>query len=125
MQISLSLTRSQTYVKILQLRDLRRIRQYLSVDSAIFVTNALVTSPLDYCNALFRSLSCSNTCRLQYIQNTLLQIVTNQRCYSRATPILRKLHWLPVKYHCMFKLATLVYKYLTTGTPSYSHPTAL
>ena len=31
-------------------------------------------------------------------------------------------HWLPVKYRCMFKTATLVYKYLHSGSPSYFQP---
>ena len=35
----------------LQLRELRRIRQYLSLDSARLVANALVTSRLDYYNS--------------------------------------------------------------------------
>ena len=51
------------------------------------------------------------------------QIVTNQGYHTRATKILRKLHWLPVKYRCIFKLATLVYKYLDNGTPSFFGPT--
>ena len=38
---------------------LRQVRQYLTDDAAILVTNALVSSHLDYCNSLFRSLSMS------------------------------------------------------------------
>ena len=33
-----------------------------------------------------------------------------------------QLHWLPVKYHCIFKIATLVYKFLHSGSPSYFEP---
>ena len=50
---------------------------------------------------------------------TLARIVTNHRKYTHFTPILKKLHWLPVKYRCMFKTSTLVYKFLHSGSPSY------
>ena len=42
--------------------------------------------------------------------------------YAHATPILQKLHWLPVKYRCIFKTTTLVYKFLHSGSPSYFEP---
>ena len=42
--------------------------------------------------------------------------------YAHVPPILKKLHWLPVKYRCIFKTATLVYKLLHSGSPSYFEP---
>ena len=33
--------------------------------------------------------------------------------------MLKKLHWLPVDQHMMFKTATLVYMFLHTGFPRY------
>ena len=109
----------------LHLRELRRIRHYLSVDGAILVANALVSSHLDYFNSLFRSLTSINLHRLQCIQNTLARIVTNQRRFSRTSPILKELHWLPVKYRCIFKVATFVYKFPSSGTPGYFSHTLL
>ena len=106
----------------LQMRDLRKIRQHLTSEVAVLAANALVSSRLDYCNSLFRSLSCFNLHKLQSIQNTLARIVTNYRRYAHVTPILKQLHWLPVKYRCMFKTATLVYKFLHSGSPSYFQP---
>ena len=95
----------------LQMRDLRRIRKYLTPEVAVLAGNALVSSRLDYCNSLFRGLTSFNQHKLQSIQNTLARIVTNHRKYAHVTPILQKLHWLPVKYRCIFKTATLVYKF--------------
>ena len=69
-----------------------------------------------------RGLSGFNQHKLQSIQNTLARIVTNHRKYAHVTPILQKLHWLPVKYRCIFKTATLVYKFLHSGSPSYFEP---
>ena len=104
---------------LIQMRYLCRIRQYLTPEVAALVVNALVSSRLDYCNSLFGGLSCFNQHKLQRIQNTLARIVTNHRMYVHVTPILKQLHWLPVKYRCMFKSATLAYKFLHSDSPSY------
>ena len=103
----------------LQMCDLRRIRQYLTPEVAVLAANALVSSRLDYCKSLFRGLSCFNLHKLQSIQNTLARIITDHRKYAHVAPILKQLHWLPVKYRCMFKTATLVYKFVHSGFPSY------
>ena len=102
--------------------DFRRRKQYLTRRVAVLAANALVSSCLDYCNSLFRGLSCFNQHKLQSIQNTLACIVTNHRKYAHVTPILKQLHWLPVKCRCIFKTATLVYKFLHSGYPSYFEP---
>ena len=73
-------------------------------------------------NSLFRSLSIASLHRLQSIQNCAARIVTNLCRYTRITPVLRKLHWLPIQFHSEFKLATLVYKFIRTGFPKYFAP---
>ena len=103
----------------IQLTDFRNIRQFFTQDAAVSVANAFVSSWLDYCNSLFRTLSKFNLHRLQSIQNSAARIVTNSSKYTRITPVLRKLHWLPVKFCSEFKLATLVYKFIRTGFPKY------
>ena len=100
----------------IQMRDLMRVRQYLTDDAAILAANVLLSSRLDYCNSLFRSLSSFHMRKLQCIQNTLRRIVTNCNRYSWASPILKKLHWLPVEFRCIFKTATLVYSFFTVVT---------
>ena len=39
-----------------KLHDFRHVRQFLTDDVSVLVANALVSSRLDYCNSLFRSL---------------------------------------------------------------------
>ena len=82
----------------IQLRDFRNIRQLLTQDADVSVANAFVSSGLDYCNSLFRSLSKFNLHRLQSIRNSAARIVTNSSKYTRITPVLGKLHWLPVQF---------------------------
>ena len=105
----------------ISLRDLHRIRRFLSVDTSVVIANALVSSRLDYCNSLFHSLSSHNATRLQYVQNALAQFVTGASKYIHITSTLRALHWLPIR-RIIFKTLVLVYKYLTTGQPKYFAP---
>ena len=88
----------------------------------VLVANCLVSSHLDYCNSLFRSLSKFNLRKLQCIQNNAARIVSNTSRYTSITPVLKKLHWLPVEQRMVFKTATLVYKFLHTGFPRYFAP---
>ena len=105
-----------------KLRDFRHVRWFLTHDVSVLVANALVSSHLDYCNSLFRSLSKFNLRKLQCIQNSAARIVSNTSRYTSITPVLKKLHWLPVEQRTVFKTATLVYKYLHTGFPRYFAP---
>ena len=53
-----------------KLRDFRHVRQFLTHDASVLVANALVSSRLDYCNSLFRSLS-----KFSYVNYSASKIV--------------------------------------------------
>ena len=93
--------------------------RFLTYDAPILVANAFVSSRMDYCNSLLRSLSKFSLCKLQCIQNSSARIVSNMRGYTSITPVLRKLHWFPLEHRSLFKTATLVYKLLHAGFPRY------
>ena len=63
-----------------------------------------------------------NLHRLQSIQNSAARVVTNSSKFTRITPVLRKLHWLPIQFRSEFKLAILVYKFFYTAFPKYFAP---
>ena len=104
-----------------QLCDFRHVRWFFNHDTSIFVANSVVSSRLDY-NSLFRSLSKFNLHKLQCIQNSAARIILNTSKYTSTTPVLKKLHWLPVEHFSVFKTATLVYKFLHSGFPKYFAP---
>ena len=60
-----------------QIRDLKRLRGYLTHYAALMAANALVVSQLDCCNSLFRSLSALDLSKLQCVQNSLACVVSN------------------------------------------------
>ena len=102
-------------------RDLKRLRGHLTHEAALVAANALVGSHLDYCNSLFRGLSALDLHKLQCVQNSLARIVANTTKYSHTTPARKALHWLPIKYHSIFKTAMLVCSY-TVVTPNTLNP---
>ena len=57
--------------------------------------------------------------RLQVIQNSLARLVCKQSKFSHATPLLKSLHWLPVKYRIDYKSCLLIFKTIKFHTPSY------
>ena len=98
-------------------RDLYRICPLLDLNTSVLLTNALVSSRLDYCNSLFLSLTDFELRRLQLVQNSLCRVVTRFSKYSHITPQLKKLHWVPVKYRIQFKIGLITYKILNQGQP--------
>ena len=101
------------------LRNLSRIRKYLTKESAAVVVHAFVTSKLDYCNALLYGLPKYQLQRLQYVQNTAARVVLQMSRFQHITPVLCELHWLPIQYRIIFKILLLVYKALNGISPSY------
>ena len=57
--------------------------------------------------------------RLQGIQNAAARLVTGTRRCEHMTPVLRQLHWLPVRQRVEFKLALLMHKSLLGQLPPY------
>ena len=53
--------------------------------------------------------------KLQSIQNAAARLITR----TSITPVLRDLHWLPIRRRIEFKIATLVYKCLNSLAPPY------
>ena len=102
------------------IRQLRQIRSCLDTSSAIALSNSLVSSHLDYCNSLYYGLPDSSLYKLQRVQNALARVVyPHVKRHHHITPILRKLHWFPIKERILFKIATLTFTTLKNQLPSY------
>ena len=81
--------------------------------------HAFVTSRLDYCNSLYYGISQASNSRLQLVQNAAARLLEGKRKFDHITPILKSLHWLPVKYRIEFKIVLFVYKTLNNLAPQY------
>ena len=94
------------------LYNLRRIRKYLSRQSAISLIHAFTTIKLDYCNSLLYGLPPIYINKLQRVQNAAARLVTNTPRICHITPTLKDLHWLPIKHRIQFKIVLLTFKCL-------------
>jgi len=102
------------------LRQLRPVVQALSVEARNTVVHAFVSSRLDYCNSLLFDVTDSLVLRLQAVQNAAARLISGTRRSEHITPVLRQLHWLPVRQRIIeFKMAVLVYKALNGFSPQY------
>src|SRR5271155_4156573 len=105
-----------------QLRQLRQIRPCLDLNSATIIANSLVSTKLDYCNSLYYGLPESSITPLQRVQNSLARIVhPSVKRRHHISPVLKKLHWLPIRQRINHKIATITYKTLYNHQPSYLH----
>ncbi|KAI0219881.1 hypothetical protein LSAT2_028582 [Lamellibrachia satsuma] len=81
---------------IYHLRNIARIRRYLTPSATQQIVHASVTSRLDVGNALLHRLPCKQIQRLQRAQNWAARLVVGATKFCRATPLLREQHWLPI-----------------------------
>ena len=100
-------------------RDPRRIRKSLSLDLAKQIAVALVSSKLDYCISLFHNMPEKDIAKLKHVQNFLARVVTKAPRFIRSIPILKRLHWLPVKFRIHFKTCTITFRTLKDNQPAY------
>merc|ERR1712035_195653 len=56
---------------------------------------------------------------IQILQNSAARVLTRTRGQEHITPVLKSLHWLPVRFRIDFKVLLLVFKCLNGLGPSY------
>ena len=89
------------------------------MDAAKTLVSAFISSRLGYCNSLLAGVTSGLLTKLQSVQNAAARFVTMSWKFDHITPVLRDLHWLPVRRRINFKVATLVYKCLHGFAPPY------
>jgi len=82
--------------------------------------HAFVSSRLDYCNSLLYGINDGLLKKLQIVHNAAARVLTEARKFDHISPVLRALHWLPVRHRVTYKLATIVYKCLHRLAPPSS-----
>ena len=92
-----------------QLRQLRSVRRSLPVEARKALVHCFISSRLDYCNAILYGVSGAVLRRLQTVLNAAARLVVDAGRRQHITPILRDLHWLPVKERILYKIGILTF----------------
>ena len=100
-------------------RDFKRIRRCLTLSASKTLATSLIGSRLDYCNSLFSGLPQKDLIRLQRIQNCLARTTLKAPRFSPSLPLLKTLHWLPIKHRISYKICSLGFQSLTLKEPVY------
>ena len=93
----------------------------MSTETAKMVACAIFSSRLDYCNSVAAKMSEAKFNKLERFQYSLARLVTGMPAYSRnhMTPVLDKLHRLPIRARVSSKIAIMVFKMHQIKQPSY------
>ena len=84
------------------LRRISKVRRFLSRSSTEILVHAFISSILDNCNSLLIGIQDKDIAKLQRIQNSAARLVSLCKKYEHITPILKGLHWLPIRLsHCV------------------------
>jgi hypothetical protein len=110
---------SVTKSAIISFKNMAKIRKHFSFQSFEILTHAFVTSRLDYCNSLLTGANHSDLNKLQLVQNYSAKILCNRKKYDSVTPLLKGLHWLPIRERVVFKAMVMSYKAIKNQAPSY------
>lgn len=103
----------------MHVRNIGRIRPFLSQSATEKLVHAFISSKLDYNNALLYGLPTTLIGKLQKIQNCAARIVTRTCKRAHITPILSSLHWLPVAARIKYKILLLTFKCIHGTAPAY------
>ena len=101
------------------LRNIGIVRKLLTEDATKRLCQSIVLSRIDYCNSILAGISESSLDKLQLVQNRAARMVTRTKIRNHITPVLMKLHWLPVRQRIKYKVLVLAFRAFHGLAPSY------
>ena len=106
-------------IAVLNLRSIYMNAKYMDEDIARTLIQTMVMSKLDYANGLLYGVNKKHIKKLQPIQNSAARLISKIPRRTHITPILRKLHWLPIEARVHFKVLVICFKCLHGIGPQY------
>jgi len=95
------------------------MRRFLTTDATKTIVQAVILSRLDYCNSLLSGSTDKLVQKLQRVQYSAARVVSRCPWHSHMKPVLKSLHWLPVRARIKYKVALMTYKSLNSLAPAY------
>ena len=103
----------------ISLRQIKSIKNLLSIESLKTLPSALVLSRIDCGNTIFAGLHKYQKNRFQSLINTAARLITGTKKSDPISPILRDLHWLKIDKNIDYKVLLLMFKCLRNEGPAY------
>ena len=101
------------------LYKINKIREFLTEETTKTLILAFVSSHIDYCNSLLYGIPQYQMNRLQRVLNAATRLTCRLPRFALVTTALFRLHWLPIRYRILYKIALLAFKVLKGKAPSY------
>ena len=98
---------------------LKRIRPYVTTDTAIQVYRALIQPYFDYCCSVWDGLNQTLNCKIQKLQNRAARIVMQASYTASAGALFDVLHWDNLSLRRKKSKANLMFKILDGKAPTY------
>jgi hypothetical protein len=99
------------------IRNIGKIRPFITENDCKTLVCSLVTSRLNYGNVLLYGVNNCILSKLQRVQNTAARLISRRKKHESITPVLIPLHWLPVQYRCKYNILMYVFKALHGKAP--------
>ena len=96
---------------------LRRIKNFLPLESRILFYNSFIQPYLDYCSAVWDT--CPNSTSLHKLQKRAARIILDKHYLEHSTPLFKKLNWIPLPLRFKYRTATLMFKVVNNSAPNY------
>ena len=98
---------------------LKRIRPYVTTDTAIQVYRVLIQPYFDYCCLVWDGLNQTLNCKIQKLQNRAARIVMQASYNASAGALFDVLHWDNLSLHRKKSKANLMFKIFDGKAPTY------
>ena len=101
------------------IKKLTQVKGFLSQTQLQQLVSSDVFSQIDYCNSLYYGISSKLMMKLQRVQNCAARLVTTNRIANGSMDnVLMDLHWLKVKFRCLYKILLIVHNCLHDNAPN-------
>ena len=104
----------------LTIRQLWKVKTYLTQQHLQVLVSSKIFSQLDYCNSLYYGLPVCTINKLQRVQNCAARLVWKSKIpfNSSLDAIYNSLHWLRVRFRIIYKVVLIVHNCLHDNAPS-------
>ena len=101
------------------LKNMFKIRRCIDDTAAKAMVHTMITSKLDYCNAILYDLPEATLKHLTRVQRMSARLVAQRGKHEHITQVLKQLHWLPIRQRIQYKVLVLTFKSINGSAPSY------